>query len=377
MFALGIQYLNGWAMAAADGARKEQAEWPPHPDRVFMALAAAWFETDEDPAEGKALRWLEALGPPAISASDYTTRTAVTTYVPTNDDSSPLDKKNHRAWMGTSLPIGRNRQPRGFPVAIPYDPTVHLVWTGATMGEHHAALERLAAKVTHVGHSASFVQAWVEDGSDATPRWAPTEGAAVHRLRVPTAGRLDLLIRDYNGDAILEHAGLKARLDILGQGESDAALREEKRRLNSVIAERFGKHPPVSMRPTPGRWQGYDRYREPERAAAPGSVFNSRLTVLAISGWRPPLTTTLKLTQALRGALMDSCPVQPPPEWFSGHKSEGPPTDEPHMALIPLPFVGDSYADGRVMGLALALPRKTDPQDAGRCLEPLKLDEWG
>ena len=43
MFALGIQYLNGWSMAAADGARKVQPEWPPHPDRVFMALAAAWL----------------------------------------------------------------------------------------------------------------------------------------------------------------------------------------------------------------------------------------------------------------------------------------------------------------------------------------------
>jgi len=70
MFSLAIRYLNGWAMAAADGARKEQVEWPPHPDRVFMALAAAWFETGEDPAEGEALRWLEALEPPAIAASE-------------------------------------------------------------------------------------------------------------------------------------------------------------------------------------------------------------------------------------------------------------------------------------------------------------------
>ncbi|MGZ8975757.1 type I-G CRISPR-associated protein Csb2, partial [Methylomagnum sp.] len=59
MFALALRYLNGWAMAAADGARKERAEWPPHPDRVFMALAAAWFETGQAADEGAALRWLE------------------------------------------------------------------------------------------------------------------------------------------------------------------------------------------------------------------------------------------------------------------------------------------------------------------------------
>ena len=52
MFSLGIRYLMGWAMAAVDGARKEHAEWPPHPDRVFMAMAAAWFETGQEAGEG-------------------------------------------------------------------------------------------------------------------------------------------------------------------------------------------------------------------------------------------------------------------------------------------------------------------------------------
>ena len=66
MFAFGIRYLNGWSMAAADGAKKERPEWPPHPDRVFMALAAAWFETGEDAEEGHALRRLESLGPPDL-----------------------------------------------------------------------------------------------------------------------------------------------------------------------------------------------------------------------------------------------------------------------------------------------------------------------
>ena len=94
MFALGLRYLNGWSMVAADGARKQRAEWPPHPDRIFMALAAAWFETGGDSAavadeayrrEGEALRWLEALPPPAIAASDVTDRNVVVGYVPVND----------------------------------------------------------------------------------------------------------------------------------------------------------------------------------------------------------------------------------------------------------------------------------------------------
>ena len=101
MFALGIRYLNGWSMAAADGARKEQAEWPPHPDRVFMALAAAWFETGEDCEEGAALRWLETLSPPAIAASEATFRALVTSYVPVNDDGGGK-KSNPREWGWTS-----------------------------------------------------------------------------------------------------------------------------------------------------------------------------------------------------------------------------------------------------------------------------------
>jgi hypothetical protein len=55
MFVIGIRYLCGWAMATHTSDR-QQAEWPPHPDRVFMALAAAHFETDGGPEEYEALR---------------------------------------------------------------------------------------------------------------------------------------------------------------------------------------------------------------------------------------------------------------------------------------------------------------------------------
>lgn len=50
------EYLTGY-YRATNPASRESAEWPPHPARVFMALAAAWFETGEDAEEEKALRW--------------------------------------------------------------------------------------------------------------------------------------------------------------------------------------------------------------------------------------------------------------------------------------------------------------------------------
>ena len=44
------------------------------------------------------------------------------------------------------------------------------------------------------------------------------------------------------------------------------------------------------------------------------------------------------------------------------------------MALAPLAFTGSQHADGRVMGLAIVLPRALAPQEAGRCLEPILRD---
>ena len=147
------------------------------------------------------------------------------------------------------------------------------------------------------------------------------------------------------------------------------------------------------MRPVPGRWQGYGRSQPPSSPesmhrseaaprseagprseAAPHSVFDPRIVVLAIGGKRASLPATLKLTAALRGLLMRKCPEQPPPEWFSGHRPDGRASATPHLALAPLPFVGSRYADGRVTGLALILPRWLEPQEAGRCLEPILRD---
>ena len=633
MFALGLHYLNGWSMAAADGARKEQAEWPPHPDRVFMALAAAWFETVEDTEdharEGDALRWLQALSPPAIAASKAEPRTLVTSYVPVNDDgggrkSNPKTKVDKLRKEGLArLPEHRLRQPRGFPVAVPHCPVVRLIWSEAELDARGTALERLAAKVTHVGHSASFVQAWVEQDCNVEANWVPIEGIASHRLRVPSPGRLDLLARNCNreawvayhdlhdeleqaqntlkemkppprvawqdfpdavlladetstkrhpafaaakaGDAataadlvhalvdeegisavrrllstidaappilvsahayenegfnaipaalarllskllgipfdadivqtnVVSHTGadgygrlarqaaFKGKVekgreymmvdDFIGQGGTLANLRgwiekrggkvigavgltgkpfsaklnpskeqldelrqkhgpafegwwrehfghafdcltqsearylarspdvdtirnrlaaavreggvpsrrrgpREQRQRIKGLKERLDDEfpagrPPAPMRPVPGRWQGYSRPQASSSTEAePHSVFEPRIVVLTIGGKRVSLPATLKLTAALRGLLMRECRRQPPPEWFSGHRLDGQPTSEPHLALTPLPFVGAEHGDGRIMGLALILPRGLDPQEAGQCLEPI------
>jgi CRISPR-associated protein Csb2 len=351
-------------MAAADGARKELAEWPPHPDRVFMALAAAHFETDEDASARAALEWLEALPPPELAASEATTRTTVTSYVPVNDTkvgknpavSDDLGKLKN-AGLGV-VPEFRSRQARGFPVVIPRDPTVHVTWPGEVPAEHRVVLESLCRKVTHVGHSASLVQMWVEDSPPAST-WQPEPTFAERRLRISGPGRLVELERRMNRTACLEYADRNEQIM--------AANSKQKKQLKAEQAERFPGGPPVSRRPEPGLWQGYARPRPAPTSEVPATVFDQRIVVLTLAGLRPGLRATLKLTAALRGALLSGC--RPPiPEWVSGHEPNGSPTRKPHLALFPLPFVGAEHADGRILGLGLALPAGIPPEEVSRVL---------
>jgi CRISPR-associated protein Csb2 len=76
MLTLGIRYLTG-SVAASDVADRRHAEWPPHPGRVFMALAAAHFSTGDDPGERAALEWLETQPAPELVAPDAIERPVV------------------------------------------------------------------------------------------------------------------------------------------------------------------------------------------------------------------------------------------------------------------------------------------------------------
>ena len=42
MIALGIRYLTGYSVSM--DLSRQRAEWPPHPARLCMAMAAAFFE---------------------------------------------------------------------------------------------------------------------------------------------------------------------------------------------------------------------------------------------------------------------------------------------------------------------------------------------
>ena len=399
MFAIALHYLNGWAMAAADGAKKEYAEWPLHPDRIFMALVAAYFETDEGDkkAEREALEWLEELPPPVLAVSEAEMRRIVTHYVPVNDTTlagkkkiielaaKPRVKLDELKDAGLAqLPEFRSRQPRSFPVAFPHRAISHLIWPDAMPSPvQRESLTALCRKVTHVGHSASFVQMWLDD-DPPVPNWLPSNGLATHRLRVPGKGRLAYLENRCQRDQVIHYADLchdiedlmKRTKAIRGRSPEKKALDAERARLEQILQVEYPNGAPVSMRPEPGLWQGYGPPANETATPVHGSVFDPNLVVLSLAGHRLSLRATLKLMAALRNAVMAHCP-QPPPEWLTGHTQEGRASAAPHLAFLPLPFVGHEHADGRLMGVALALPQDLNPAEASRCLGDLLYDEHG
>src|SRR5277367_6170872 len=114
MLAISIEYLTGRAVAT-DPASRGDAEWPPHPARLFAALIAALHSGGNDGRERAALRWLERQAPPALSVPTAIPGDAVDVYVPVND--VPL--------------LPRPRKKRNFPSVTLRDPVVHFIWREA------------------------------------------------------------------------------------------------------------------------------------------------------------------------------------------------------------------------------------------------------
>ncbi|HEY8456114.1 MAG TPA: type I-U CRISPR-associated protein Csb2, partial [Actinopolymorphaceae bacterium] len=318
------------------------------------------------PREKHALEWLETLPPPLIYASDAVSRTAFAHYVPVNDTPSIKDK-NSKPGIVQSIPaIPRIKQPRTFPRVRPVDDTVWFIWPDVDPPEAiRDALDSLCCKVVRVGHSSSLVQAWVaQELNGVVPRWIPDDETAEIRMRVPSRGTLAMLRDRYNAEAIETFFDLDARIRSSqgkDQKEAKAAFRE-------VFGREWkrGIAPPERLRPVLGLWQGYRRVDTEADVPPRETVFDPAFTVLRLEptaeafGGRLDLTTTLRLTDVLRAALMNRATelgLDPVPEVITGHQLDGQPLHRPHAAFIPLGFVGREHADGHLLGLALVLPR--------------------
>lgn len=307
---LEIEFLSGVSFAAI-APNNGTPDWPPQPDRIFSALVASWAARGEREEERRALEWLEALSVPRLLASDAAARPGVTVFVPANDASS--DKQKHAKNV---LPALRNRQDRkyGFPAARPHDPIIHLCWFAAEPDEAVlSALQALAHDTAYIGHSASLTRCrFLLDGG------ALEQGAAERLERGVYRGRLEELRQAY--------------------------VRFEKSADKKDRPQKGARIPP-----------------EPEAKVARTNLFSDHWMILEhLTGDMPDVRACALVAKALRDTLLSGYRKiglrDKIPEFVSGHTADGTPSRLPHIAIIPLSFVGRPYADGHVMGFALVPP---------------------
>ena len=403
MLILRIEYLSGRSIATAYNDR-DQAEWPPHPARVFSTLVATWALNELSCAdERNALDWLARQGAPDIFATSASQRSVLTHFVPVNDisvlkgrDDTASDKnkrqqqtisaalksaieqgdtileKKRRAELQKRekeaqrlekraseelaedtappgnkrpaknalenapqiLPDHRVKQPRTFPSVTPDDPQVYFRWNIDTSEEvaknHIQSLSNIAERVVNIGHSSSFVSCSIVDDCPLPNLQPKSDGRTV--LRIPGPEQVDQLLESYR-----RHGGTEPRV-------------------------------------LPCRFQRYSNTKEKTSFSPYQSVFSDDWVILRqVGGTRLSTTLGVEIATALRSALMVYS-EQPPPELLSGHDRESKPTTHPHLALVPLPFVGHRYASGENLGVALVFPRSAEAEDRRSVL--LALHRW-
>lgn len=381
MLAIEVEFLTGRYAATAHNDRG-RGEWPPHPARFFSALIAVLHDhADVDKAERDALLWLELQDAPSLRVDPELSvgrRQVQDVYVPVNDITLGGDKAIRRAednlieaktttskkkaeaalakvatdsvaiatkysddalTTATALMIapyvgvgtkkdgkwtrqqGRTRQVRTFPVVLPETSAFAFIWPHADPSAHRAALERLCARLTRLGHSSSLVRC-----------------ALIDRDLTPT------LVPDGDGDVVLR---------VVGPGQLDRLERA------------FELHNAEQMRVLPSLPQRYGpALKKAQRSPQAASVFSSTDWIVfeRVGGSRPLASRTTDVARALRGALFEIHGNEDLPATLSGHAENGP-ARQPHVAFVPLPFVGHEYADGALMGCALVLPRELPSPD--------------
>jgi CRISPR-associated protein Csb2 len=365
MVTVTVEFLTGRFVATAPEDRRKH-EWPPHPARLFCALVAAWADDAKaGERERAAVEWLERQPAPLIAASEAAERSVRTHFVPVNDTSvvgtvrestynEIIDAQQTIAQAGGAqreqarralrkardvrkrvevigktnpekavklLPSGRDRMPRYFPSVTPAVPRVHYVWPDSEPPEEIAdALDRILAGVTRLGHSSSLVSCRIERHIDVdrlqVPVWVP-DPQGDRLFRTPTAGLLRELEASFS-----RHQGCRPR-----------TMPSDARRYRRRSVARLDGEP--QMPHGAGEWFAF----------------------MQVSGRRLPIHATANLTAAVRAALMRSC--DPPPELISGHDHDGASSRHPHLAIMPIPFVGRQHADGHLLGFAILLPKSS------------------
>ena len=364
-FGIEINFLTGRYVATCS-TNRHNPEWPPHFARFFSALVANWAEVSEpDNSERLALEWIESQKPPNVKASTATYRKVVTHFVPVNDVEivsgsryqkrfeklqllidSEMDFDERRSSKterirkeilkvrdveNQVLPIGntnpasatfllpdfRKKQPRMYPSVSPEVAQVCFVWDVPLPYKFHTVLDQLLSRVTRLGHSSSLVSCRLVEYID-DPDYIVGQGE--YRFRTTFSGQLTELKRRYN-----RH-----------QGNSPRWL-------------------PYSHT----SYYKVNKHNDPKIVSRPNTF--SDWIVFEILRPRDFTTiSTVAVAKKMRAALFRYT-ENPIPEEVCGHDAGGRPTLLNHIAFLPLPYTGFDHADGRLMGVAISVPRTLSP----------------
>ena len=287
-------------------------EWPPHPSRFYSALVAAYHEHDHGEDERQALKWLETLPAPRLCVPDAHTRDTVTFFVP-HYDHKKITQQGGEIELIPEYRSSSNKA-RTFPTVIPEGP-FYFIWDGNPDDKTRTALNRLATSVPYFGDSSSLVHAQVVEKVPEPNVVPATNQPGEEHLRVTGPGRLEALEEAYN---------VGRRPQPTGQVEYTSSGLNATGRSGNETSD-FG-------------------------------TSDDFLILRIIDGPRLPLEVAHDLTTSIRRAIL-AIVDDPIPEWISGHTTDGAPSDETHVAFVPLANVGHTWADGSVLGLAIVIPR--------------------
>ena len=365
-FGIEVNFLTGRYVATSHSDRKK-SEWPPHPARLYSALVATWVDADEvDPEERDVLKWLESQDPPLVAASEAVARKVVGYFVPVNDTAvisrgwqnsradnirtlnrqldeelgaslgeitrkarkiqDKLDRERNVekqvSQIGKTkpstgmqlLPDHRGKQERFFPSVTPDVARVTYIWRTSIPEGRGNVLDTLLGRVTRLGHSSSLVTCrLVKNPPD--PDFVP--------------------------------------------GESGEQLRTVRRGQLAELQKLHGRHEGVRPRSLPYTDVHYRKVRRDDPAEARQEANTLGDWIVFELGHRSralPATRAVEVATAMRSAIFHYA-EDPILEELSGHRQGGAPTEDPHVAFLPIPYVGSEHADGRILGVALSVPR--------------------
>ncbi|GAB3260481.1 type I-G CRISPR-associated protein Csb2 [Kineosporia babensis] len=311
---LTIDLLTG-TYEAAQVEDPAHPEWPPHPARVFCALVDAARSSADD----EALTWLEQQLEPLIIATERAQGFSRTGYVVTNKVVTKGGSQTH---------LGRTNGLRTRAGAVPESPRVRMVWGNDCPPHVAQSIDDMARRVPYLGRSSGIALL----GAQAeTKEPLVSAGESVF-------SRCDLI--DCDQMVRVPYPGF---LDELRESHDFGRSSWETARYSGYRWRRPAVVPPTSHPVRP-------------------SVY-SDIVILGFSGSAPDGRLAVRYTQALRSAVLRNCRGEAP-EALHGHEADGTHSrsGRPHVAFLALPDVGHQYADGHLLGLAVAVPDLPEPE---------------